>query len=125
MKVKRTEYGWAGHYIQSGDCRFRRNTLLEYGDLHIIVSTVGNLQDSNGKSYRIQTYHYYETKVFDAIEYQSGVYIAWNEIKFDSRPKYITEITPDSRDSDVQANKMHERVVREIMGKLRKGQIIV
>lgn len=48
-QVKRTERGWGGHLLFASGCRFRRNTLLEYGDKKWIVSTVGAYVNSNGK----------------------------------------------------------------------------
>ena len=41
MEVKRTERGYPGHFILSHRCVFTRNTLLEYGETRVIVSTVG------------------------------------------------------------------------------------
>ena len=46
-KIKRTERGWAGHCIISDDCRYHRNTLLEYKDLKVVVSTIGRYIPKN------------------------------------------------------------------------------
>lgn len=67
-EVKRTERGWAGHYICSYKCLFRRNTLLEYKDVKVVVSTVGAQLESD-RPRRFDTVghgRYYETAAFMA-----------------------------------------------------------
>lgn len=117
--VKRTERGWAGHFCCAHDCLFRRNTLLEYKDIKLVVSTVGNMLDPLRKrdKYEIGVNRYYETMVFHAdpvdIKYHDAD--VSKEVHFDS-PWSISEW-----DADDQANLMHEMVVEELIDKLERG----
>jgi len=120
MKVKKTERGWAGHYYNAFDCTFRRNTLLEYGETRIVVSTVG------AKLYKdayevIGGKRWYETMVFHA-KLISKIY--WDA----DVSKQITvtspwEIITLNFESDMYANNTHEAVIEEISKKLLKGEI--
>ena len=117
-KVKRTERGWAGHFICSDRCLFRRNTLLEFGYMKIVVSTVGNyvydcrLQEIGaGRCFETMVFHAdkEDTKYFDAditkdVEVESSCIIS-------------------EKGADDKANEMHELVVDEIMYKMRHGLI--
>lgn len=116
--IKRTERGWAGHFIRAMQCHFRRNTLLESGATRIVVSTVGrylsDLPNGSGKYQQIGYKRYAETMAFWAMK--DGQY--WDadvskEYSFDS------PWTLDSLDDQV-ANDMHEAVVEEIMLKLER-----
>jgi len=115
--IKRTERGWAGHFICADSCLFRRNTLLEspVTGAKIVVSTVGLMKGIEGFE-QIGCNRYYETMAF-AGERQ-GKYIDANvsrEVGFDS-PWCIAEF-----DADDLANDMHEAVVEELRLKLLKG----
>ena len=108
--VKRTERGWAGHFIAADRCQFRRNTLLEAGDRRIIVSTVGALV-VDGKFETVGLDRYYETMAFEAR--LVGPY--WDadvcrEVHFNS-PWMVQEL---EFESDMRANDMHEAVVDEL-----------
>ncbi len=117
MRTKITERGWAGHFCASRSCGFRRNTLIEYGDKRIIVSTVGNYQpygkiDKNiQRENEIGYQRFYETMAFKAKKYR----VYWDadvskEVQFKS-PWVVGILTEDS---DIDANNMHEKVVKEL-----------
>ena len=125
--VKRTERGWAGHFICANRCLFRRNTLLECGDIKIVVSTVGlmptpqeykKLGISQGDFEPIGLDRHYETMAFHASTSDTRYHDAdvTRQIYFES-PWAISEV-----DADDQANIMHEMVVEEITGKLESGE---
>ena len=121
--VKRTERGWAGHFICCKDCLFRRNTLLEKGEEKIVVSTVGGYRyndklDTIGSGGR-----YYETMAFKA--HKEGPYWEANvgeQISFESEWD-ICAASPDDLPNDVdnRADRMHEAVVEELSNKLLIG----
>ena len=124
--VKITERGWAGHFICSGQCRFRRNTLIEYGDKKWVVSTVGNLwHPQTSELMKIGADRWYETMAFEAcnidgyidadvskeldIESECGLYAATKEELYEKYPLM-----------DNVANEIHENVVKEMVEKIVK-----
>ena len=118
MRVRRTERGWKGHFVGAHKCHFSRNTLLEFGTSKLVISTVGAYLPSEDYVTLDSNGNYFETKVF------------WS----DYDPPYFDasvgqEIHPDSPtgvkklDGEIEADKMHEKVVREISKKLRKGSL--
>lgn len=114
--VIRTERGWAGHFICANRCRFRRNTLLTYNDIMIVVSSVG-LMEIDGKFDTIGAGRHFETMAFHADKNDKRFFDAdvSKQVFFDS-DWAIAEI-----DADDKANEMHEAVVAEISTKLEIG----
>lgn len=121
--VKITERGWAGHLIFADACRFRRNTLLEYNDKRWIVSTVGAMPaneyslDKNKNGFTtIGLWRYYETMAFEA--QKNGIYWDANvekQIDFDSN----WSLDECNFNSDQKANEMHDKVVEELIEKIK------
>lgn len=132
-EVKRTERGWAGHFICSRDCMFRRNTLLEYGDKEWVVSTVDRMiarttvepYQKAGDIVDIGCNKWYETMAFEVAEDKpykdadvnkenefNSEWGIWGETWGDVLKKYTR---PDNA-----ANEMHETVVKELMEKIKK-----
>lgn len=132
QKVIKTERGWAGHYICSDRCQFRRNTLLHCleNDVRIVVSTVGAMRDSSGNQFStIGCNRVFETMVFharfDDLYWDADIL---NRIYFKSdwaiQPAIPGKITGElvTFDMDAKANDMHENVVTEILERLEAGE---
>jgi len=115
--VIRQERGWAGHFICANSCRFRRNTLLTYNDIRIVVSTVG-LMEIDGKFETIGYNRNFETMAFHSDPTDKRYYDAnvSNQVYFDS------DWAIAEQDADDKANEMHEAVVLEITNKLLAGE---
>jgi len=112
--IKRTERGWAGHFICGYKCRFHLNTLLEYKDTRIIVSTVG-MMFTDDKPKEIGCDRYYETMAFEA-ENRNG----FVEINVEKEVNFSNEWAIEEPFKDNEANEMHENVVQEIINKIKK-----
>lgn len=123
--VKRTERGWAGHLFFASGCRFRRNTLIEYGNKKWIVSTVGCYVNPAGNVDTIGHNRFYETMAFEAEE-QNGYLDAdvSSEIPFESDWGIFGEnwkdIIAKYPQIDNVANDMHEKVVEELTVSIQK-----
>jgi hypothetical protein len=121
-KVTRTERGWAGHFICADRCRFRRNTLLECGDVRIVVSTVGLMKHPGEEAFSEVGYQrHFETMAFHAHRVAGRYWDAdeSREVTFDS-PSQIAD-----QDADDLANDMHEAVVVELTSKLEQGATLL
>ena len=132
--VEITERGWAEHFICADSCKFRRNTLLEYKDKKWIVSTVGAMPQSEiMKKYpefcskngfeTIGCDRYYETMAFEAepVKNKDGIIIYYDadvgkQIYFDSD----WAISDCNFETDKQANEMHDKVVEELIKKIKE-----
>lgn len=117
-RVNRIERGWAGHFICANRCRFRRNTLLAYNDIKIVVSTVGLMEMDDGDFETIGHDRHFETMAFHADDNDKRYYDAdvSRSVSFNSQWA-ISEI-----DADDKANEMHENVVAEITERLLNGE---
>jgi len=121
--VKKTERGWAGHFICGSSCRFRRNTLLELGEEKIVVSTVGGYVFNNKIDTIGANGRYYETMAFKAVKI--GAYFEADvseEISFESEWAICAKSPEDLPDDiDNMADRQHEAVVLEMTALLEKN----
>lgn len=117
-QVNRTERGWAGHYILADRCSFRRNTLLEYKDQKVVVSTVGRMNHVLGIGIvPISHDRHFETRAFMSCGNK------WDDID-SSKPVFLkSECNLPEPDMELEANEMHENVVKEITGYLLAGTL--
>ena len=120
-KVKRTERGWAGHCCISHECMYHRNTLLEYGDIKVVVSTIGRWLDKDGRHFiEVGCDRYFETMAFMA-----KVNDKYNDADVEKKVRFESECALPLPDMELEADAMHERVVEEISRDLENGAIQV
>ena len=120
-QVKRTERGWAGHFICADRCLFRRNTLLEYEDTKIVVSTVGGMMVENHGKGEIDTVgheRYYETKAF----YSDPNDMVFHDIDAEREICLGCEWELNEID-DNKANDMHENAVEWVSKQMVEHKI--
>lgn len=117
-RIKITELGWMiGHFILPYRLEFRRNTLIEYRNIKIVVSTVGAMF-SSGKIDMIVNNVYYTTIAFHSDENDKKYHDidVEREVFLDCK----TEINHYDEDTDNEANEMHDNAVEWICKQLRK-----
>ena len=118
-RMKRTERGFAGHFIGSRSCNFRRNTLLESGDKRIVVSTVGNYRpncDRRGREDAVEEIghqRYYETMAFHA-KWIGSYWEANVTQEIDAEIDVPWAISVWEEHSDRDADLMHEAYVAAV-----------
>ena len=106
----RTERGWAGHLVGANRCKFKRNTLLENGDVRIVVSSVGHMYEPSG-FVQIGLDWHYETMVFHA-EWRPPYWDTNTKRRISTRNPWT--LNESDFGSDQKANIMHEAIVAEI-----------
>lgn len=120
-EIKRTERGWGGHFICADRCLFRRNTLLEYGKVKVVVSTVGAMKDH----YRgtdispIGLNRYFETMAFHSDPKDTR----YHDADVTRALSFKSPWSIDNPDADDTANDMHESAVAEITELIIRGDI--
>ena len=126
--VKITERGWAGHFILAHKCTFHRNTLLEKGDVKIVVSSVGRMlptrRNKDGildetKLEEISAGRYYETMVFFAEDDK------WQDA--DASRGEIECVIPWCKDpwDEMPANVLHDEIVEKYIEKMANNEEIM
>ena len=117
-RVKRTERGWGGHFICADDCKFRRNTLLEYNGNFVVISTVGNYF-KDGEYRLIGHERHFETMVFLSVKGDNLYHDAdiCRQVDIDS------SWTLFNAENDNLADEMHEKIVKEVSKKLRNNNL--
>jgi preprotein translocase subunit SecA len=118
-ELTRQERGWAGHFIGADNCMFKRNTLLSYNNIKIVISTVGLYVVDKKITAIGSDNRYFETMAFHSnpkdVRYNDAD--VSQQISFESNWAIL-----DEKDADDKANKMHEDVVTEITNRLLIGE---
>lgn len=119
--VKTTERGWAAHFIMANRCLFHRNTLVEYKDVKVVVSTVGLCIEKfePNKQHTFTTVgcdRYYETKVFIADDTEFHDADASQQLDSDCPNEPILW-------DEINANNIHDRMVEKWKNEIKKVRL--
>ena len=118
-QVKRTERGWPGHFCGAHKCMFHLNTLLEYNGQKVVVSTVGRWLLNDDKEFTtIGCNRHFETMAFMAKDGDK-----YNDADFCKTVFFSSNWQLPEPDMEIEANGMHENVVKEITGYLLAGTL--
>lgn len=132
QSVKITERGWPGHFCCSHVCVFHRNTLLEYKDKKVVVSTVGRFQRNihdlgfsalTGEDKFFQWLgpdRYFETMAFVAKENDM-----FNDADVTKEVLFDSNWQLNDPDAEIEANEMHDAVVKEIATDLVNDRLCI
>lgn len=119
-QVKRTERGWPGHFCGAHKCLFHLNTLLEYNGQKVVVSTVGRWFPNDGdKEFTTIGYNrHFETMAFMAKEDDK-----YDDADVRQPVSFSSNWQLSDPDMELEANEMHENVVKEITECLLAGTL--
>lgn len=119
-----TYRGWAGHFICASRCLFRLNTLIEVGEVRVVVSTVGLLEDQRsdfqgayGRFMEIGYERHFETMAFHAKFVRNKFWDA--DVKREIEVPGVWSFS--NIDSELEANANHVRIVEELAAKMEAG----
>ena len=115
--MKRTERGWAGHYIMAPYCTWHRNTLIEHSDGRgVVISSIGACSPKqDGHHEMIGAGRYYETMLFRAKK--DGPYIEADtsrELSVCENMKWCVNEEP-AIGVDLKAEAIHEEHVKYVV----------
>jgi hypothetical protein len=117
--IKRTERGWAAHFICADRCMFHRNTLIEYDNISIVVSTVGNMKtfydSKDNKIQMIGADRYFETLVFHSKKNK------FNDANVSRQITMNSDWQISEPWKELEADEMHENNINEIIQRLLDG----
>lgn len=120
MEIKRTERGWAGHFICGVDCNWRRNTLVEdENGRGIVISSVGALPKLDRNGIRIEWQEiglnrYYETMIFIAKQYGIFTEADVTQKRCVAGLPWCVSQKPNGK-TDLEAEEIHEKHVKYVM----------
>jgi hypothetical protein len=118
-QIKITYRGIPGHFCCSHRCMFHLNTLIEYGNKRIVVSTVGLMLDPMNKDHNKIIYaeigvnRYYETVAFWAKK--NGDF--W-DANIDRPVEFDSPWAWSNLSDETNAEDGHRKVVQEMVDKL-------